>query len=389
MSQWDEAIVTAALKVGTLKGVGEPRLGKVPYRFCLFHAASSMSAEVCRYMLAEKGIPYMSNTLVFETTDNYQPAYVMLRNLSGMAQWGLVGEHEWTGSSGTGSSGFDPLVVPTLVDMDKKRVLANTKLIVEYLEAEVAEPILVPEALKEEINRHATIVDETPHPALLYSGLVDQSKEGPLWLKVVFAQGMPNVQKASISSWLAKPEVRDSEVLRPLYEAKFKKLSNVMSKLELAELENTRAATIATTKRILATFEEDLKRSGGPFVCGAAFTVADVWWGISLIRMKLLGLGHWFPPAVNEYAERMFARPEFAKANYLWPGYWKSAALLPYYRREGLIPFAKARLELVAVNTATRGLAKGCVQDPPISISLALLGGVAVASSLRLRRSLL
>jgi len=385
MPQWDEAIVTAALKLGTSSGVGKPRPGNMPYRFCLFHAVSTMSGEVVRYMLAEKGIPYMSCIMSFEKNDNYIPAYPMMRNLSGMAEGGLVGQHEWTGSSGTGTSGFDPLVVPTLIDMDKKRVLANTKLIVEYLEAEVAEPILAPEAFKEEIDRHAMTVDETPHPALLYAGLMDQSKEGPLWLKVVFSEGLPAIQQASLNSWLAKPEVRDSEVLRPLYEAKVKKLTSVRSQLE--DLENTRARAIADTKRILLSFEEDLKRSGGPFACGADFTAADVWWGVSLYRIKFLGLGHWFPAAVDEYCERMLARPALQKATYLWPGCWKSKPLFPYYRREGIMQLAKARLELVALNTLTRGLAKGCAEDPPISMFLAsLVAGGAVAAG-QMRRS--
>ena len=40
--------------------------------------------------------------------------------------------------------GFDPLVVPTLIDNLKKKVIADSKTIMDYLEQEVPSPSLYP-----------------------------------------------------------------------------------------------------------------------------------------------------------------------------------------------------------------------------------------------------
>ena len=59
--------------------------------------------------------------------------------------------------------GFDPLVVPTLVDNLKKKVIADSKTIMNYLEQEVPTPSLYPEDCIEMVEKHVKIVDDTPH----------------------------------------------------------------------------------------------------------------------------------------------------------------------------------------------------------------------------------
>ena len=73
---------------------------------------------------------------------------------------------------------FDPLVVPTLVDNLKKRVIVDSLNIMNYIDQvlvfysylafrngfkEVPEPPLYPESCRALAKKHAKLVDATPH----------------------------------------------------------------------------------------------------------------------------------------------------------------------------------------------------------------------------------
>ena len=59
--------------------------------------------------------------------------------------------------------GFDPLVVPTLVDNLKERVVAESKTIMNYLDREIPTPPLYPVECAELVEKHVKLVDDTPH----------------------------------------------------------------------------------------------------------------------------------------------------------------------------------------------------------------------------------
>ena len=78
--------------------------------------------------------------------------------------------------------GFDPLVVPTLVDNLKKRVVAESKTIMNYLDQEIPTPPLYPTECAELVEKHVKLVDDTPHAGLLYGGDPDRDTR-PAYLR--------------------------------------------------------------------------------------------------------------------------------------------------------------------------------------------------------------
>ena len=61
--------------------------------------------------------------------------------------------------------GFDPLVVPTLVDNLKKRVVAESKTIMNYLDKEIPTPPLYPTECAELVKKHVKLVAGRSHRA--------------------------------------------------------------------------------------------------------------------------------------------------------------------------------------------------------------------------------
>jgi len=55
----------------------------------------------------------------------------------------------------------------------------------------------------------------------------------------------------------------------------------------------------------------------GPYLCGEAFTVADVSVGYGLLLGELLGLAPQYPPHTTEYLQSLKGRPAFLKARNL------------------------------------------------------------------------
>src|SRR3546814_3538307 len=110
------------------------REATVEPRFELFHFVFSVCSQKVRGTLMEKGVTFGSNelTILPPQNENYCPQYVRLRLRSEAAA-----KHRpvssFTGQSSVDSEGFDPLVVPTLVDHETGRILADSKAICLYL----------------------------------------------------------------------------------------------------------------------------------------------------------------------------------------------------------------------------------------------------------------
>src|SRR3546814_618147 len=106
------------------------REATVEPRFELFHFVFSVCSQKVRGTLMEKGVTFGSNelTILPPQNENYCPQYVRLRLRSEAAA-----KHRpvssFTGQSSVDSEGFDPLVVPTLVDHETGRILADSKAI--------------------------------------------------------------------------------------------------------------------------------------------------------------------------------------------------------------------------------------------------------------------
>ena len=177
-----EEIVEKAKKcIKTREQIGSERSP----RFLAFTAPSSICSEKVRSTLAIKGIPYIHYSVDLFSFENYQPAYVQMRAL-GWTGGDLVGEHEWTGSTSAAKFGFDPLVVPTLVDMKDKRVVVDSARIVKYIDDALPNPSLYDDTYGDLIQKHISLVDDTPHAGLLYGGDPDKDFLPPVLKNAIF-----------------------------------------------------------------------------------------------------------------------------------------------------------------------------------------------------------
>eukprot|EP00913_Durusdinium_trenchii_P028019 g26270.t1 len=78
--------------------------------------------------------------------------------------------------------------------------------------------------------------------------------------------------------------------LRKLYEAKKKKTELAKSAVgKLSGLKETYRAMLAKVDAMLLELEADLRKTGGPYVCGTTCTMADLVWHCSLLRLYELG----------------------------------------------------------------------------------------------------
>jgi len=305
--------------------------GEVP-RFELYHFYMSMCSYKLRAVLDEKDVSYMSHDIdiVPPNIQNYFPEYVRLR-LSGAdaIEQGFVASY--TGRSSTETEGFDPCVVPTLVDHEAGRVLVNSKLMCEYLDKVLPNNQLIPGDLRDEIMHQIDIVDRTPHVAVFYGGN-PEGDERPDFLREVMKTAH-DVKIGKLRDAMAS--VSDDAALVDAYEHKISKEQAAKS---FIRSDQDMHAVLREMKDILAKLEQDLAATGGEWLFGDRFTLADIFWGVSLFRMKWLGLGYiWAKgddvalPLVEAYSRRLFARPSIDRTTIHWPGLPPSEHVLEYY----------------------------------------------------------
>lgn len=289
-------------------------------RFEVYHSAPSLCSFKVRTLLFERGIPFRShdmNILPADNTipENYRPEYVRLR-MHGAPNARLV--DGYTGVSSVTTEGFDPCVVPTLVDREQETVVVDSARICEHLDREWNQgERLMPDAMANEVRAQIDRVDQAPHVAALYGAHPDgDNRPGGLRANIKDVHGK---KIAAIETVLA--EAGDSDELLAAYRAKISKESNAHK--FVYDGERMRAAHRGMDEHVGA-LEAQLESHRHPWVLGDAYTLADIMWTNSLYRMKWLGMGHFWErgsvrPRVVEYAERAFERASFRRAVIGWP----------------------------------------------------------------------
>nr|MBX2804041.1 glutathione S-transferase C-terminal domain-containing protein [Myxococcales bacterium] len=192
--------------------------------------------------------------------------------------------------------------------------------ICQAIDADAGRP-LMPESLGSEVASELTIVDGTPHVALLYGAHPDVDVR-PERLR----RNMPGVHDRKLAKIRsARDQVADDPLLTAAFDAKIAK-------------EEAARAFVATPAQMRSAFEEtraivaDLDRrlaDGRRWACGEAFTLADVFWSVSLFRLAWLGMAPVWEGNhplngeerrhVSAYAQHLFARPTFRAAVVDWP----------------------------------------------------------------------
>ncbi|MEM6728845.1 MAG: glutathione S-transferase family protein, partial [Pseudomonadota bacterium] len=290
-------------------------------RFEVYHFGLSVCSQKVRMALYEKGAAFMSHDVnIFPPiNENYHPDYVRLRLQGGRGR-DMVGGY--TGRSSTTSEGFDPCVVPTLVDMETEEVIVDsTKICAHVDRVHEGGTELLPARLKSEIEREIAIVDTSPHPAILYGAHPD----GDYRPKMLHHE-MPGIHDRKIMKLM---EARSLSVGHPrlvaAYDAKIRKEAAAKSYVTTPDMMRS---AVDETVALVAALDARLS-DGRAWICGDAFTMADIQWAISLFRFKWLGMafvwegGHALNatphPHVEAYAARLFARPSFVEAVLKWP----------------------------------------------------------------------
>jgi glutathione S-transferase len=288
-------------------------------RFELFHAASSLCSQKVRAVMHEKALSYRSNDMLILGTmaskglvpaEHYSPAYIRLR-LVAARELNREFVSGYSGRTSVETEGFDPCVVPLLVDHEAGRVIADSQRICVYLDGVSRAPIqLIPDApdARAEVMRQVSIVDRIPNGALLY-GFHPDADLRPEALKA----SMQTVydHKVMALERLAADNAGDPELVAA-YRAKIVKESG--GKTVCRDPAFQRAAR-QKTGQLLSDLERDLAAGSFARTNGHAFSVADVLWGVNLVRLNYLGLASMWGalPRVTHYFDVLARRPSLCK----------------------------------------------------------------------------
>ncbi|MEO0463364.1 MAG: glutathione S-transferase family protein [Pseudomonadota bacterium] len=290
-------------------------------RFELYHSAPSLCSHKVRTTLAEKGVPYTSHDVSIMPMgkfipQNYRPEYVRLR-LQGAPEAKFA--DSYTGESSVSNMGFDPCVVPTLADLELGRVVVDSRVICEYIDANAPQgEKLIPADLREAVEAQETLVDQAPHVASLYGAHPDDDQR-PDGLRTNIA-GVHARKIRALEAVVAF--IGHDPELAPAYAAKIAKEKAagafMMDDEGMRETHRKMAAHVDDLDAQLATHD-------GPWVCGDRYTMADILWTCSIWRMGWLGFGRLWQDQpererLNAYLDLAFQRPSFRSAVVNWPG---------------------------------------------------------------------
>jgi 2,5-dichlorohydroquinone reductive dechlorinase len=304
-------------------------------RFELYHFYNSLCSQKLRTVLDEKDVAYMSHDIDIlpPTMEQYYPEYVRLR-IRGGQELGLMNNlvTGYTGRSATETEGFDPCVVPTMVDHEASKVLVNSKYMMQYLDDTVDSGTdLIPDDIRDEVMRQVDIVDRTAHPAIFYGGDPDGDRR-----PVELQQGMIGAHDgkiAKIRENMAK--VPDDPILIEAYQQKIVKEAGGK---KFIHTKSDMQGVLREIKDMIAALEQDLSSGGGEWLIGDRFTLADAVWAVSLFRLQWDGLGYIWKtddtvhyPQVAEYTRKLYRRPSFARAVIEWPLNPPSPHLADYF----------------------------------------------------------
>ena len=285
-------------------------------RFELFHAASSLCSQKVRAVLHETGQSYWSNDMMILCTlgadgvipaEHYSADYVRLRLAAGRElERPLV--NGYTGRTSVHSEGFDPCVVPMLIDYEAGRVIVDSMRICRYIDAQShADRPLMPtdQRSNQEAVRQMSIVDTIPNGSLLYGFHPDRDLR-PEVLKEV----MSTVYDYKILALEAKiAQHADDAELVAAYQAKIVKESGGRQVCHHPEFQRQARSKVAVLLNDLNDAVEGAAQEH--WLCGAEFTLADLVWGVNLIRLSYLGLDELWQelPGVDRYFHNLVHRP--------------------------------------------------------------------------------
>lgn len=286
-----------------------------PPRYELFHAANSICSQKVRCVLAHHRLPYASHPINMFLGQTYLPDYVRLRMIGCEDHGGaLVARHSGSTSA---AEGCDGVVVPTLIDWRANRVIVDSKRICLHLDAQMPEEErLRPQGLADAIDAELGIVDTLPN----YQMLMGRKPGAGEDVTRKFTGPAFSEQKVAWCDRYLEAH-RDEPSLVRAYSAKRAKELSAATALFSPE---AMQAAYDRAHAALDALERKLAQSGGAWLFGDTVTMADLFWGIELLRMKNTGLAPYWEDGRLAEVERFIAAasalPSIRAGVVEWPG---------------------------------------------------------------------
>ncbi len=311
------AVAEAAQAMGRAGKVVGGRAEQIP-RHELFHAANSICSQKVRAVLAYHGFGYISHSVNLFEGQTYLPGYVRLRMIGCESLGGTLATHHG-GTTSTETGGCDGAVVPTLIDRSTGEVVVDSKRICLRLDAEAPEgQRLYPAGLASAIDVELAVVDNLPNYQMLM-GRTPKGAEATHSRADTYAAF--SLRKVAWCDQLIS-EHAGEPILKKAYSAKRAKESSAADELFAPEAMRT---AYDKAEAALGALEGKLaKRGERAWLWGDRPTMADLFWGIELMRMTDVGtVGFWEGgrlPRVERFAAAAAALPAIRSAITDWPG---------------------------------------------------------------------
>lgn len=252
-------------------------------RYELFHAAASICSQKVRCVLAQHRLSYVSHPVNLFLGQTYLPDYVRLRMRGCDGLGGALAAHH-AGSTSTERGGCDGAVVPTLVDRRTDEVLVDSKRICLRLDAEMPEARqLRPAAIAADIDEQLAIVDDLPNYQMLM-GRTPRDTERPESRSDTLAAF--SLRKVAWCDRLLDEHAGDETLTRAYAAKRAKEASAAAGLFSPDAMRNA----LRQAEASLHDLEQMLARHDGEWLFGDRPTLADLFWGIELIRMDDVGM---------------------------------------------------------------------------------------------------
>ena len=283
----------------------------------LFHAPNSICSQKVRSVLAHHRLPYVSHPVNLFEGQSYLPDYVRLRMLGCESFGGALVAHH-SGSTSASAGGCDGAVVPTLVDRRSGAVIVDSKRICLHLDAEAPEADrLRPPERAADVDAELAVVDNLPNYQMLMGRTPAASESGATAGDVA---GRFSQRKVAWCD-LHLREHADDPALVAAYTAKRAKEASAAAELFSPE---AMTAAYGRAETALHELQRKLERNEGSWLFGDAFTMADLFWGVELLRMKNMGVASFWEsgrlPQVEAFSAATEALPAIRTAIIDWPG---------------------------------------------------------------------
>jgi glutathione S-transferase len=230
--------------------------------FLLYHAWASSASRKVRLCMAEKGLKFRGLIIDINRFQHHSDWYKALN-----------------------PSGIVPCL---LVD---GRPLVESNLINEYLDEAYPDPPLMPDdpLMRHEVRRWAKYIDDTCLPAV----------QKPNWTQMM----RPMAEKWSDEELARRLAAIPSQERRDLWTRMARK------PFTQAEID----AALDILENMTHQIEAYLQKSGGPWICGARYTLADIAAAPYVVRFEEERPGH-LRPLVAQWWVAFTARPSWAEA---------------------------------------------------------------------------